>query len=72
MKLKYECPHCKVKSYSKHWNEATSKIFGRYGDEICEIQERENNSYHICPNPECGKESEMFKGELIKNGEEAQ
>lgn len=64
MKLKYECPHCKVKSYSKYWNEETWNKYGSYADEICEIQLRENNSFHICPS--CKVESEMFKGELIK------
>ncbi|AIQ29339.1 hypothetical protein P40081_15155 [Paenibacillus sp. FSL P4-0081] len=70
MKLKYECPRCKVKSYSKYWNAETMKKYGTYSDEICEIQLRENKSFHICP--ECKAESEMFKGELIKVGEEAQ
>jgi galactose-1-phosphate uridylyltransferase len=72
VKLKYTCPHCRIKSYSKLWNAETMKKYGTYSDEICEIQQRENNSFHICPNPECRKESEMFKGDLIKIGEEAQ
>lgn len=63
MKLKYECPKCKVKSYSKAWNAATRGRYDKQGMGICEIQERENESFHICP--ECGRESEMFKGELI-------
>jgi RNA polymerase subunit RPABC4/transcription elongation factor Spt4 len=62
MKLKYECPKCEVKSYSKYWNAETRVRYGAHGD-ICEIQEGESNSYHICP--ECKQESEMFKGNLI-------
>lgn len=63
MKMKYKCPYCSVNSYSKYWNAETFKKYGTYSDEICEIQLRETNSWHICPN--CKKESEMFKGELI-------
>lgn len=62
MRLKYKCPSCNVNSYSKHWNAATRSHYGLYG-EICEIQEGENNSFHLCPS--CGVESEMFKGNLI-------
>lgn len=64
MKLKYECPKCKVKSYSKYWNAETRKRYDKNGDGICEIQQRENNSFHICP--VCKEESEMFKGDLIE------
>lgn len=64
MQLKYECPECNVKSYSKYWNAATRKKYGQDGHgEIGEIQEKENNSYHICP--ECQKESEWFRDKLI-------
>jgi RNA polymerase subunit RPABC4/transcription elongation factor Spt4 len=64
MKLKYKCPTCEVKSYSKYWNAETRKKYGKYSDgEICEIQEEETNSNHLCP--KCKREFEWFKGELI-------
>jgi len=64
LRLKYRCPSCGVNSYSKHWNSSTREKYGKSsGGEICEIQEEENNSYHICP--ECKKEAEWFKGALI-------
>ena len=61
-RLKYQCPSCQAKSYSKEWNAATNKRYGTNG-EICPIQLEENNSYHLCPG--CGVQSEMFKGVLI-------
>lgn len=64
MKLKYECPKCKVNSYSRDWNTATRAKYEKHGMGICEIQECENNSFHICP--ACGEESEMFKGKLLE------
>jgi RNA polymerase subunit RPABC4/transcription elongation factor Spt4 len=64
MKLKYRCPYCQVNSYSKQWNATTRIKYGNHSDgEICEIQDEENNSYHLCPS--CGAEGEMFKGSLI-------
>lgn len=70
LKLKYRCPHCGVNSYSKHWNSTTRMKYGDLSDgEICEIQEEESNSYHLCP--KCNKESEWFKGALIIDSTES-
>ena len=68
MKLKYRCPYCGINSYSKQWNSTTRVKYGQLSNgEICEIQERENNSYHICPS--CNKESEWLNNELIIQAE---